>query len=165
MTVKRIMKDKVNKVISAMPGDSISSVAARLTRHHIGALVVLDEAGGIAGLITERDVMHAVAAGQAYSASVTAQDIMRPCILTCTPETTESELLDIMSDNHVHHLPVISNGRLAGIVSLGDVVRLRREKIREMLADLERLADEGRFTANLKHHRTAKAPSLLARAI
>lgn len=165
MTVARIIKDKVGKVITAAPDDSIMSLAGRLARHHIGALVVLDPAGSISGMIAEGDVIRAVAGGQACDAGVTAQDIMRPCVLTCTPETTESEILDIMSDNHVHHLPVISNGRLAGIVSLGDVIRLRREKIRELLADLERLADEGRFTANLKHHRTAKAPSTLARAI
>jgi signal-transduction protein with cAMP-binding, CBS, and nucleotidyltransferase domain len=65
----------------------------------------------------------------------------------------------MMSDNHVQHLPVLSDGRLAGIVSLGDVVRLRREKIREMLTELEQLADSGRFTANLKRRRKA-APHL-----
>lgn len=164
MTVKRIIKDKVGKVISAARGDSISSVAARLTRHHIGALVVLDEAGGIAGMITEGDVMRAVATGQAYSANVTAQDIMRPCTLTCTTEMTEADLLDIMSENHIHHLPVMSGQQLVGIVSLGDVVRLRREKIREMVTDLERLTDDGRFTAKLKHHRKVRPDLHLALA-
>lgn len=155
MTVARIIKDKVGKVITAAPGDSIMSVAARLTRHHIGALVVLDKAGAIVGMIKEADVVRAVASGQACSVGVTAQDIMRHCTLTCAPDTSEAELLELMGENHVHHLPVISDGRLAGIVSLGDVVRLRREKIREMLTELEQLADDGRFTANLKRRRGA----------
>lgn len=164
MTVARIIKDKVGKVISAAPDDSILSVAARLARHQIGALVVLDPAGGIAGLITEGDVVRAVAAGQACSASVTAQHIMRPCTLVCEPDTVESDLLEMMSENHLHHLPVMEGERLAGIVSLGDVVRLRREKIRDMLAELERLADDGRFTANLKRQRKTNPGLSLARA-
>ena len=162
MTVARIMKDKVGRMITAAADDSILSVAARLTRHRIGALMVLDDAGNLAGMILEGDVVRAVAAVQSCSASVTARNIMRPCILSCTPATLESELLEIMSDNHVHHLPVMSAGRLVGVVSLGDVVRLRREKICEMMVELERLAENGRFTANLKHHRNAKPKPSLA---
>ena len=160
MTVARIVKNKVGKVITAAPDDSIMSVAARLARHHIGALVVLDAAGAIAGMILESDVVRAVAAGQAGDAGVTAADIMRPCTLTCSLDTTETELLEIMGDNHVQHLPVMSGGKLSGIVSLGDVVRLRREKIREMLDEVERMAEKGRFTANLRrrpHISLAKA--------
>ena len=163
MTVARIIKDRVGKVITAAADDSILSVAARLTRHRIGALMVLDAAGNLAGMVLEGDVVRAVAAGEACSASVTASDIMRPCILSCTPATFESELLEIMSDNRVQHLPVLSAGKLVGVVSLGDVVRLRRQKIREMMEELERLAENGRFTANLKHHRNAKPKLGLAR--
>lgn len=164
MTVARILRDKVGKVITASPDDSILSVSGRLARHHIGALVVMNEAGGIAGMILEGDVIRAIAAGQACDAAVTAKDIMRPCGLTCTPETSEAELFEMMSDHHIHHLPVISNCCLAGIVSLGDVVRLRREKIRAMLEELEKLADDGRFTANLKRHRAARPSHSLAKA-
>ena len=164
MTVARIVKNKLGKVITAAPEDSIMSVAARLTRHHISALVVLDTAGGIAGLILEADVVRAVAGGQACDASITAANIMRPCTLTCVPETSEAELLELMSENHLQHLPVTSGGKLLGIVSLGDVVRLRREKIGEMLEEIERLAEKGRFTANLKRRRTAHAHPSLALA-
>ena len=163
MTVARILKDKVGKVITASLDDSILSVSGRLARHHIGALVVLDQAGAISGMIVEGDVIRAVAGGRACDAAVTAQDIMRPCSLTCTPDTSEAELFEVMSDNHVHHLPVTSNGRLVGIVSLGDVVRLRREKIRVMLEEMEKLADDGRFTANLKRHRATRSTPMLAR--
>lgn len=157
MTVARIMKDKVSRVITAAPEDSIQSVAARLTRHLIGALVVLDGAGGVAGMILQADVMRAVASGQAYDTDLTAQDIMRPCELTCTPDTSEGELLELLSENHIQHLPVITEGRLSGIVSLGDVVRLRRQKIREMLEEIELQTADGRFTSNLKRRRTLEA--------
>ena len=157
MTVARIMKNKVGRVITAAPDDSIRSVAARLTRHLIGALVVLDEAGGVAGMILQSDVLRAVAGGQDYQAELTARDIMQPCRFTCSPDTSESDLLEVMSDNHIQHMPVISEGRLSGIVSLGDVVRLRREKIREMLEDLERQTSDGRFTSNLKRLEEARS--------
>ncbi|MFO1132053.1 MAG: CBS domain-containing protein [Hyphomicrobiales bacterium] len=164
MTVARIIKNKVGRVITAAPGDSILAVAARLTRHHIGALVVLDKAGAIVGMIRENDVVRAVASGQACTIGVTAQDIMNSCKHTCSPDTPEAELLEMMSEHHVQHLPVLSEGRLAGIVSLGDVVRLRREKIREMLSELEQLADHGRFTANLKRPRAGHPHLSMARA-
>lgn len=157
MTVARIMKNKVGKVITAAPEDSIQSVAARLTRHLISALVVLDDAGGIAGIILQADVLRAVAAGHAYDAGVTARDIMRPCTLTCSPGDSEADLLDLMSDNNMHHLPVVSDGKLSGLISLGDVVRLRRDKIHELLEDVEREAKLGRFTANLKRRRATRA--------
>lgn len=157
MTVARIMKNKVGRVITAAPDDSIQSVAARLTRHLIGALVVLDEAGGVAGMILQADVLRAVAGGKAYEADLTARDIMQPCRFTCSPDTSETELMEVMSDNHIQHMPVISDGVLSGIVSLGDVVRLRREMIREMLADIERQTADGRFTSNLKRRRPADA--------
>ena len=157
MTVARIMKTKVGRVITAVPDDSILAVAARLTRHLIGALVVLDEVGGVAGLILQSDVLRAVAAGQAHEADITARDIMQPCRFTCSFDTSEAELLDTMSENHIQHMPVISDGRLSGIVSLGDVVRLRREKIRDMLAEIEWQTADGRFTSNLKRQRPADA--------
>lgn len=163
MTVARIIKNKVGRVITARPEDGLLSVAARLTRHQIGALVVLDQAGGIAGMIVEGDVVRAVAGGQACSGTLVARDIMKPCHHSCAPETSESDLLEMMSVNHLQHLPVISAGRLAGIVSLGDVVRLRREKISEMLTELEQQADHGRFTINLRHRRAAQARPTLAR--
>ena len=112
----------------------------------------------------ENDVVRAVASGQACTIGVTAQDIMNSCKHTCSPDTPEAELLEMMSEHHVQHLPVLSEGRLAGIVSLGDVVRLRREKIREMLSELEQLADHGRFTANLKRPRAGHPHLSMARA-
>ena len=98
--------------------------------------MVLDDSGTLAGIIAEADVVRAVAAGEACSASVRARDIMRACNLSCAPHTPASDLLERMSENRVQHLPVLSEGKRIGIVSLGDVLRLRREKIRERLEKL-----------------------------
>ena len=157
MTVARIMKSKVGRVMTAAPDDGIQSLAARLTRHLIGALAVLDEHGNLAGMILQADVLRVVASGHAHDTDLKARDIMRPCGLTCSPDTSEAELLELMDDNQVQHLPVISEGVLSGIVSLGDVVRLRREKIQQMLLEIEQQTADGHFTAKLKHRRPASA--------
>lgn len=147
MTVARIMKSKLGAVITAAPGESLHSVAGRLARHGIGTLVVIDAGGRILGMVFERDVVRAVAEGEGQD--LKARDIMSACTLTCSPESSEGEVLELMCTRHIHYLPVVSQGKLAGIVSLGDVVRLRMEKIREVMIGIEREADSQRFTAGL----------------
>ena len=141
MTVARIMKSKLGAVITAAPGESIQSVAGRLSRHGIGALVVV-----------ERDVVRAVA-DEATVEATTARDVMSACNLTCSPESSEAALLETMCTKHVRYLPVVSEGKLVGIVSQGDLVRLRMEKIREVMLDIERAADAQRFTSSLQDRR------------
>ncbi len=148
MTVARIMKSKLGAVITAAPGESIQSVAGRLARHGIGALVVVDAGGRIAGMVLERDVVRAVANEEAAE-TMTARDVMSACTLTCSPDSSEAELLELMCTRHIRYLPVVKDGKLAGIVSQGDLVRLRMEKIREVMIDIERAAEEQRFTASL----------------
>lgn len=165
MSVAEIIKDKVGAVITATVGDSLQSIAGKLARHHIGAVVVLDAQGGIAGMVLEGDVVRAVANGQACTEQLTAEHVMSPCRFTCRVETTEQELLDVMCTEKVQYLPVISGGRLAGIVSLGDVVRLRRRKIRAMMQDIERQAETERFTSNLQRRRQPSTADLFAQAV
>ena len=152
MTVARIMKSKLGAVITAAPGESIQSVAGRLSRHGIGALVVVDAVGRIAGMVLERDVVRAVA-DEATVEATTARDVMSACNLTCSPESSEAALLETMCTKHVRYLPVVSEGKLVGIVSQGDLVRLRMEKIREVMLDIERAADAQRFTSSLQDRR------------
>lgn len=149
MTVARIIENRIGTVITAAPGESIRAAAERLARHAIGALVVVDAAGTILGMVEEADVVRTLAAGEAAMAAATLRDIMTPCPLTCTPDSTEAELMEIMATARVHYVPVVSRGRLAGVVSMGDVVRLRIAKIREVMAGLERRVEAERFTAHL----------------
>lgn len=165
MTVARIIENKIGTVITAAPGESFRAAAERLARHDIGMLVVVDAAGAIAGMVVDADVVRTVAAGEAAMAKATVRDMMTPCTLTCTPESSEAELMEMMSTARVQYIPVVSSGRLVGVVSLGDVVRLRITKMREVMAGIERQAEAERFTAHLKRRRSAHKPAAIARAV
>lgn len=164
MTVARIIHDKIGTVITAAPCENMRTAAERMTRHAIGALVIVDAVGTIAGMVLEADVVRAVADGEEAMARTAIRDVMRPVTLTCSPDSTEAELMTMMSETSAQHIPVVRNGHLAGVVSLGDVVRLRVEKIREVMADIERQVDAERFTSNLQRRRNAPPPAALARA-
>ena len=129
MAVAHILRQKGSDVITVSPSDSVQSIVDTLTRHRIGAVVVVDRAGGIAGIVSERDVVRAMAGNAASVVSKTAQDIMTAEVMTCEPGDSEAELMQLMTENRIRHLPVLSGGRLAGMVSIGDVVKLRMESI------------------------------------
>lgn len=164
MSVARIMNNKVHAVITAAPGESVRTAAERLARHHVGALVVVDAQGTIVGMVLDGDVVRAAADRDTDIDAATVREIMSSCTLTCGPESSEAEVMDLMSTGRVQYLPVISKGRLSGIVSLGDVVRLRMEKIRELMTDIEQQVEAERFTTILQRRREADAPRALALA-
>lgn len=127
MAVAHILRQKGATVITVRPADSVQSIVDILARHRIGAVVVVDEAGAIAGIVSERDVVRAMAGDLAGVASRTAGDIMTAKVVTCTPADSEADLMQMMTESRIRHLPVVANGRLAGMVSIGDVVKLRIE--------------------------------------
>lgn len=136
MAVAHILRQKGAAVVTVAPGDSVQTVVDTLARHRIGAVLVLDAAGAIAGIVSERDVVRAMAGDAAAVASLTARDIMTSRVRTCTPADSEAELMQVMTESRVRHLPVIADGRLAGMVSIGDVVKLR---IEAMQAEAEQM--------------------------
>ncbi|MCA3572384.1 MAG: CBS domain-containing protein [Aestuariivirga sp.] len=129
MAVAHILRQKGSDVITVSPSDSVQSIVDTLTRHRIGAVVVVDRAGAIAGIVSERDVVRAMAGNAAGVIAKTAHDIMTVEVMTCEPGDSEAELMQLMTENRIRHLPVLAAGRLAGMVSIGDVVKLRMESI------------------------------------
>jgi CBS domain-containing protein len=129
MAVAHILRQKGSDVITVTPSDSVQSIVDTLTRHRIGAVVVVDRAGAIAGIVSERDVVRAMAGNAAAVIARTARDIMTEEVMTCEPGDSEAELMQLMTENRIRHLPVLAGGRLAGMISIGDVVKLRMESI------------------------------------
>ena len=127
MAVAHILRQKGTSVVTVEPGDSVQTVVDILARHRIGAVVVVDPAGGIAGIVSERDVVRAMVGDAAAVVGKTAGDIMTTKVRTCTPHDSEAELMQMMTESRIRHLPVIANGRVAGMISIGDVVKLRIE--------------------------------------
>lgn len=125
MIVASILNTKGRSVYSVPQEMSVQDAARFLRDRSIGAAVVLSEAGGAAGVFSERDVLTAVADQGATALGLKVQDLMTRDVMTCGPEDTIDKVMGIMTDRRVRHLPVISKGALVGVVSIGDVVKSR----------------------------------------
>ena len=123
MPVAHILNQKGRSVITVSPDQSLQDVAQVLARHRIGAVVVAGPDGEIAGILSERDVVKAIAAEGGKALVLKAKDAMTAKVRTCSPGDTESELMSMMTEHRIRHLPVVEKGKLAGMISIGDVVK------------------------------------------
>jgi len=135
MLVSQILKLKGDTVFTAAPADSIAEVARLLHSRGVGALVVL-EAGQVAGIVSERDVVRALAEGGPDALAAPVSNCMTKDVLYADPGETVNSLLGRMTDRRIRHLPVCHEDRLVGIVSIGDLVK---SKLSEMEAEAEGL--------------------------
>ncbi len=125
MTVGLLMKNKDNRVISVEPTATVMEIAEIITARRIGAVLVLDADGGVAGIVSERDVVKALAAHAAKVLDMRAEDLMTRDVTTATPLTTVDEAMEIMDAGYFRHLPVLDDGKLVGIISIRDLVKYR----------------------------------------
>ncbi len=125
MTVAAILKHKGYQVLSVNPTATIAEVVQVLSQKRIGAVVVIDAADQLLGIVSERDVMHSLAANGARTLEMSAGQLMTRVLHTVTPQTTEVEAMTMMTASRVRHLPVIEHGALIGMISIGDVVKAR----------------------------------------
>ncbi len=137
MTVSHILKQKGGTVVAVAPGDSMQVIVDTLSRHRIGAVLVMDKFGGIAGIVSERDVVRAMAGDAAAVLKKTAADIMTAKVQTCAPGDSEQELMQLMTEHRIRHVPVVSGGKLIGMISIGDVVKNRIESIEREAEELK----------------------------
>jgi CBS domain-containing protein len=125
MTVKTILSLKGGDVAIVEPTASLATAAAVLTERRIGALVVVDAAGRVAGVLSERDIVRALAERGAAALAERLDRAMTRSVVTCTEAMTVSEIMKRMTAGRFRHVPVVELGRLVGIVSIGDVVKYR----------------------------------------
>lgn len=128
MRVSKILERKGTHVVVVEPTDSVCDLTQLLRRRGIGAAVVVGEGGALAGIVTERDVLYAIAARGRGVFHMQVRDLMTTMVATCGPDDDVKHVMVIMTHRRVRHLPVIDNGTLAGIVSIGDVVKGRLEE-------------------------------------
>lgn len=134
MTVKRILDDKGSAVTTCRPQDKISDVAKVLADKKIGA-VVITENDAVRGIVSERDIVRAIARQGEKALGAPASGIMTEDVITCGLQNTNDDVMQIMTGGRFRHVPVVEDGKLAGIISIGDVVKRR-------IADIEREAAE-----------------------
>ena len=124
MTVSAILKHKGHDVATVPPGHTVADAVRILAERRIGAVVVMDGTS-LAGILSERDVIYALARHGAAALGMQAGALMTANVSTATPATTYDEAIRAMTEGRFRHMPVLEDGRLAGLVSIGDVVKAR----------------------------------------
>ena len=138
MLVSHILNEKGRDVL-AIPLEATLFEAARvLTLNRIGALLVRDPKGALKGIISERDIVRAIAEEGASAPALTVGERMRKDVATCEENDTIAEIMETMTRCRFRHMPVVEAGRVAGIVSIGDVVKIR---ISETMREAQALKD------------------------
>ena len=128
MTIETILSQKGTDVATIEPEASIRRAADWLRVKNIGALVVTS-GKAVLGLISEREIVHAFSRHGETAASIPVKDIMRYGVITVSPEESVNRVMKLMTHHRVRHMPVLRDGKLAGIISIGDVVKYRLDDL------------------------------------
>lgn len=136
MLVSQVLKAKGDLVFTATAGDSVDAVAVMLNSRRVGAVVIVGDDLSVVGIVSERDIVRMVAEFGAACLKRAVSDCMTRDVIFARPAETVDAILARMTDRRIRHLPVCSEGRLAGIVSIGDLVKA---KIAEAEAEAEGL--------------------------
>ena len=125
MNVEQLLSGKGHDVISVQPHRTLSEAIRTLSEKRIGAVVVMGADGALVGILSERDIIRALGELGAGALESAVSRSMTSKVVTCRPQTSVDELMEIMTTGRFRHVPVVENGRVTGIVSIGDVVKHR----------------------------------------
>jgi len=123
MTVARILADKGRDVLTTQPHRTIKEVAAQLASRGVGAVVVSDASHAVLGILSERDIVRAIGAGPSSVLEEPVSSYMTAKVTTVNENASIDRVMELMTAGRFRHLPVVEDGRLVGIVSIGDVVK------------------------------------------
>lgn len=129
MQVQTLLNAKGSEVTTIKPTSSLKELAGLLKANKIGAVVVSKDGTSIAGIVSERDMVHRLTDFGPKFLSVSVSEIMTREVLTCTPQDTVDDCMELMTGRRVRHLPVEEAGKLVGLVSIGDIVKAKIEEI------------------------------------
>lgn len=129
MTVQKILSRKGSEVTTIDPNATLSDAVRVLGQHRIGAVVITGAGREVAGILSERDIVRALAARGPGALDEPVAKVMTRKVVTCNTSETISHLMERMTAGKFRHLPVVEQGRLSGIISIGDVVKSRLEEM------------------------------------
>ena len=135
MFVSDALERKGTDVISTGPKNSVIDTTRILKGRGIGAVVVLDDSGHLAGIISERDIVHGIAMHGERALKMTIDELMTDDVVTCKPNDTINEAMKMMIDHAFRHLPVVEDTDLKGLISISDVVKLRVKNLERLIAE------------------------------
>ncbi|MET9270600.1 CBS domain-containing protein [Kribbella sp. NPDC003557] len=124
MKINDVLRGKGNEVVTISPEATVTELLALLADRNIGAVVVSPDGSTVAGIVSERDIVR-LWNGTPDAGDVRVSAIMTPEVHTCTPDDLIDNLMRLMTDRRIRHVPVVVDGNLAGLVSIGDVVKSR----------------------------------------
>jgi len=128
MFVSDILSQKGGLVYTVTPGTTLAQVSRQLSTRRIGSVLVVDRLDRVAGIVSERDLVHALATDGAAALERDASEVMTRNVQTCDPDDSIDQVMEIMTRGRFRHLPVVRRGELLGLVSIGDVVKARLEE-------------------------------------
>lgn len=137
MNVRAILNEKGRDVLTVGPQITVGEAAKILHKHHIGAVVVVDSNDRIAGILAERDIVGAIAEEGAACLEKPISKLMWSNVYRCSEDTTADSLMGMMSSHRARHIPVERDGRLVGIISIGDVVKAHIRAIEREAEDIK----------------------------
>ncbi|HZA10893.1 CBS domain-containing protein [Mycobacterium sp.] len=143
MRISDVLRNKGSAVAIITPEASVSELLAGLAEHNIGAMVVVGP-DGVEGIVSERDIVRRLHERGADLLDRPVSDIMTTVVVTCAPGDSVDSLSALMTKNRVRHVPVIEGGQLAGIVSIGDVVKRRMDELESEQEQLQAYITQGR---------------------
>lgn len=142
MRVSDVLRNKGAGVDTLDPGTRIAELLRRLAEHNIGAMVVTGP-DGIAGIVSERDVVRRLTTHGADLLDMPVSAIMTTDVASCVPDDSVDKLFGLMTERRIRHVPVIVDGSLVGIVSIGDVVKMRMDELQHSEEQLQAYISQG----------------------
>ncbi|SFQ33235.1 CBS domain-containing protein [Amycolatopsis arida] len=142
MRIADVLRSKGTFVATVDPDATVAELLGRLAEHNVGALVVAG-GDGVAGIVSERDVVRRLHERGAQLLGRPVSEIMTKVVATCGPEDSVDDLSAVMTQRRIRHVPVLVDGKLAGIVSIGDVVKARMDELEQSREQLQAYISQG----------------------
>lgn len=129
MLVANVLEGKGTLVVTVDPAATVGEVVSDLSRHRVGALVVSSDGNRIDGIVSERDIVHHLSTLHTDLLDEPVASIMSTTVRVCRPTDDVESIMNLMTDHRIRHVPVVDDGRLCGIISIGDVVKSRIQEL------------------------------------
>ncbi|MGE4372167.1 MAG: CBS domain-containing protein [Xanthobacter sp.] len=136
MTVSTILKHKGSDIVAMKPDATVAEAVNCLTENRIGAVVIVDDAKAVVGIISERDIVRLLSRHGIRALDSKLDAVMTRAVVTCTAEENITTIMERMTRGRFRHVPVVSGNQLVGIISIGDVVKYRLQEMERQHAEL-----------------------------
>lgn len=143
MRIADLLRTKGSAVATVTPETTVTALLAGLAEQNVGAMVVVAPDGSIAGIVSERDVVRRLNDRGPALLDGPVADIMTTLVASCTPDDSVDQLSVLMTQRRIRHVPVLVEGKLGGIISIGDVVKNRMEQLEKSQEQLEAYISQG----------------------